>query len=206
MSLLKIQGFVSALCAKPEYRVILSEIVDEFSTSNPVYNLEFPNYGDGVECLISSSLLGLISSDDTIMLRDYFVSEEAHYLAVAYLISFAYQDKLTETSLSDLSKLMLGFSDDFDQALRRVGHVIGWGSISRALNHIHTSNQQQNDVLIALYYLMQFPDNFSDMTDELSSQSVLLLNLISNMLNKTQVTNSQAIQLTEKLQAMKANL
>ena len=45
-----------------------------------------------------------------------------------------------------------------EQALHRIGHVIGWGSESRALKHIRASGVDDDTLPVSLYYVMRYDE------------------------------------------------
>ena len=55
-----------------------------------------------------------------------------------------------------------GISDDYDQALRRVSHVQGWGDEVAAMRHIGQGWVAEEAVALALYCVLRYPDSYVD--------------------------------------------
>lgn len=66
-------------------------------------------------------------------------------------------DTPTPRILSDLLYRMQP-KPSMEQALHRIGHVIGWGSESRAIKHIRASGVDDDVLPIALYSLMRYEE------------------------------------------------
>lgn len=80
--------------------------------------------------------------------------------AAAYLVKLA----LDGVPLNDyLRRVMLftdGISDDFDAAILRIGHVLGWTNVAAACQHIAHDKQPHEIVALALYFVLRYPDDF----------------------------------------------
>lgn len=82
-------------------------------------------------------------------------------LASAYLIKLALNDVLIREYAARLMEFTTGLSDELDQAILRVGHVMGWVNEQAALNHIHKKKTDVENVALALYCVMRHPDDFA---------------------------------------------
>ncbi len=81
-------------------------------------------------------------------------------LAAAYLVKLALDGEAPASYLSRIYALTTGLSDDLEQALRRVGHVIGWGDEVAAMRHIGDGWISEEAVALALYCVMRHPDDY----------------------------------------------
>ncbi|PJF38425.1 MAG: hypothetical protein CUN54_10890, partial [Phototrophicales bacterium] len=53
-----------------------------------------------------------------------------------------------------------GISNEFHQAILRVGHVLAWGSEDYALDHIGQGWVGEEAVALALYCVLKYPDDY----------------------------------------------
>ncbi len=89
-----------------------------------------------------------------------------HRTAVAASIGAAYAVKLALDGLSVeryLPRIMAftdGISDEFDDALRRIGHVGAWANEEAALDHIGEGWIAEEAVALALYCVIRYPDDY----------------------------------------------
>lgn len=80
----------------------------------------------------------------------------------AYLVKLALDGVAPEKYLSLLHAFTEGMSDDYDRALLRVSHVLGWGDEVAAMRHIGEGWVAEEAVALALYCVMRYPDNYLD--------------------------------------------
>ena len=78
----------------------------------------------------------------------------------AYLIKLALDDVPVGQWMSKLVEFTKGVSDEFHQAILRVGHVISWGSEEYALDHIGEGWVGEEAVALALYCVLKYPDDY----------------------------------------------
>ncbi len=89
-----------------------------------------------------------------------------HRTAVAASIGAAYAVKLALDNVpvaQYLPRMMAftdGISDEFDDALRRVGHVGAWADEEAALDHIGAGWIAEEAVALALYCVIRYPDDY----------------------------------------------
>lgn len=81
-------------------------------------------------------------------------------LAAAYLVKLALDGESPAAYLTRVHTLTADLSDELDQALRRVGHVIGWGDEIAAMRHIGEGWTGEEAVALALYCVMRHPDDY----------------------------------------------
>lgn len=58
-----------------------------------------------------------------------------------------------------------GQNTSFDATLRKIGHVLGFGSASHAMRLLKTTDQDATVFTTALYCIMRYPDDFSSAID-----------------------------------------
>ena len=84
-------------------------------------------------------------------------------LALLHLKTLVAERTHPDKWLRSLMEAVGGMDEQFDQAVRRLGHVEGWGNRVAAMQHINKErtypNLARNTVLLALYCIRQFPDD-----------------------------------------------
>ncbi|MCU0511610.1 MAG: ADP-ribosylglycohydrolase family protein [Anaerolineae bacterium] len=81
-------------------------------------------------------------------------------LAGAYLVKLALDAVPPADYLARTLAFVDGISDEFDQALLRIGHVQGWGSEERALTHLGEGWTGETAIALALYCVLRYPDDY----------------------------------------------
>ena len=81
-------------------------------------------------------------------------------VAAAYLVKLALDDVLIESYMPRLYEFTTGISDEFDLAILRVGHVLGWTNEDLALDHIGQGWVGEEAVALALYCVLRYPDDY----------------------------------------------
>ena len=85
---------------------------------------------------------------------------DAASIAAAYLIKLA----LDGVHPKDFSKLVMefcdGISDEFDLAILRVNHTIGWANTDQAIKHIGEGWVGEEAVALAIYCCLKHPDDY----------------------------------------------
>ena len=90
-----------------------------------------------------------------------------HPTAVAANIGAAYAVKLALDGVpvaQYLPKIMAftdGISEEFDQAIRRIGHAGAWSDEEAAMEHIGEGWVGEEAVALALYCVIRYPDDYS---------------------------------------------
>lgn len=82
-------------------------------------------------------------------------------IAAAYAVALALEGISTAEYLPRIARFADGISEEFDQALRRVGHVGAWGDEERALAHIGEGWVGEEAVAMALYCVLRYPDDYT---------------------------------------------
>jgi len=88
-------------------------------------------------------------------------AEAAAGLGVAYLTKLALDNAPPSGYLRAVFEFAGGLNENFDAALRRVGHVLGWGDEAAALAHIGAGETDEEIVALALYCVMRYPDDLA---------------------------------------------
>lgn len=89
-----------------------------------------------------------------------------HPAAVAASIAGAYLVKLALTGehISHYMRRVMtfcdGISDEFDAAILRIGHVLGWGDEEAAMRHIGEGWVGEEAVALALYCVLRYDDDY----------------------------------------------
>lgn len=81
-------------------------------------------------------------------------------VGAAYLVKLALDGEPPDTFFPRLVALTAGMSDDYDDALRRLGQVLGWGDEVAAMRHIGQGWVGEEAVTLALYCVLRYPDNY----------------------------------------------
>lgn len=85
---------------------------------------------------------------------------KAASIAAAYMIKLALDGIHPEDWFRPVLQATGGISDDFDQAILRIGHVEGWTNKVAALQHIGEGWVGEEAVAMAFYCVRQFPDDY----------------------------------------------
>ncbi len=83
-------------------------------------------------------------------------------IGAAYLVKLALDGVEPEQYFGRLYAFTDGIAEDFDQALRRLSHVLGWGDEVAAMRHIGQGWVAEEAVALALYCVLRYPDSYVD--------------------------------------------
>lgn len=81
-------------------------------------------------------------------------------IAAAYLVKLALDGVAPEEYLRRVMVFCEGISEDFDKAMIRVSHVLGWGSETHAMRHLGEGWIAEEAVALALYCVLRYPDDY----------------------------------------------
>jgi ADP-ribosylglycohydrolase len=81
-------------------------------------------------------------------------------IGAAYLVKLALDGIPTRDYIPRLMAFTDGISEEFDDAVRRVGHVGAWGDEESALDHIGQGWTGEEAVALALYCVLRYPDDY----------------------------------------------
>jgi ADP-ribosylglycohydrolase len=114
--------------------------------------------------------IGYLYRDDDTRLREIAAASSLithrHPTAIAATVGAAFLVKLalSGTPPSEYMRRLLQFTDsmsnEFDEAIMRVGHCLGWGSEETALDHIGEGWTGEEAVALALYCVLRYPDDY----------------------------------------------
>lgn len=114
--------------------------------------------------------LGYIYQNDEVRLREVSIATSqithrhptaiAATVAAAYLVKLALDAVPISSYMSRLYEFVSGISDEFDLAILRVGHVLGWANEDLALDHIGQGWIGEEAVALALYCVLRYPDDY----------------------------------------------
>jgi ADP-ribosylglycohydrolase len=114
--------------------------------------------------------LGYIYQHDEVRLREVATATSLithrHPTAIAATVGAAYLVKLAldgvpvDTYMPRLYEFTASISDEFDLAILRVGHVLGWTNEDLALDHIGQGWVGEEAVALALYCVLRYPDDY----------------------------------------------
>ena len=114
--------------------------------------------------------IGYLYQHDEVKLREVAHSSgiitHGHPAAVAASIAGAYLVKLALDGVNPkeyMTKVMQfcdGISDEFDLAILRVGHTLGWVDEEAALRHIGQGWVGEEAIALALYCVLRYPDDY----------------------------------------------
>ena len=93
--------------------------------------------------------------------RDGFSSERVSWLAVATWVQLVKDTVPPEQYLAQLWVVCGGKEAAFDMTIRKIGHVLGWGSEIHAMRHLGTGNTDNELMTLALYCVLRYPDDFT---------------------------------------------
>ncbi len=81
-------------------------------------------------------------------------------IAGAYLVKLALDGVHPDAYLGRVQAFVGGISNDFDQAMLRLGHVLAWGSEEAALRHLGEGWVGEEAIALAMYCVMRYPDDY----------------------------------------------
>lgn len=130
---------------------VLSTYEDELVSSNNLLDFVF---------------LAYLYQDDIASLRELILScsEDSELIACRLGLMSLTKCMLDRTSyelyFSTVWKLSSGINDNHDMTIRKIGHVLGWGSETHALRHIGSGEKPQEIVTQVLYCILRHPNNY----------------------------------------------
>jgi ADP-ribosylglycohydrolase len=83
-------------------------------------------------------------------------------VGAAYLVKLALTGAHATDYLRRVAQFTDGVNDEFDAALYRIGHVLGWTDEEAALDHIGEGWVADEAVALALYCVLRYPDSYVD--------------------------------------------
>lgn len=81
-------------------------------------------------------------------------------LAAGYMVAATMQGIHVNEYVNKTMTFCDGISDVFDTTLLRIGHVLGWVDEDAALKHIGTGQSPVDTVVMALYCVLRYDDDF----------------------------------------------
>ncbi|MGB1289312.1 MAG: ADP-ribosylglycohydrolase family protein, partial [Aggregatilineales bacterium] len=127
-------------------------------------------YSKGCGSAMRVATIGYLYQHDEAKLR-----EVAHYsgiithghktaiaasIGAAYLVKLALDGVPVSEYMTRVMQFCAGISDEFDNAILRVGHVLGWGSEEKALTHLGEGWIAEEAVALSLYCVLKYPDDY----------------------------------------------
>lgn len=85
---------------------------------------------------------------------------DAGTIAAAYLVKLALDGVHPDEYLRQAMLFVDGISEEFDEAMLRVGHVLGWSDEEAATDHLGKGWTAEEAVAIAVYCVMRYPDDY----------------------------------------------
>lgn len=85
---------------------------------------------------------------------------DAAAIAAAYLIKLALDGVHPNDFVREITAFVGGISDEFDEALLKIGHVSEWTDEFAAINHIGSGWTAPDAIAMAIYCTMRHPDDF----------------------------------------------
>jgi ADP-ribosylglycohydrolase len=84
----------------------------------------------------------------------------ASAVAAAYLVKLALDGVDPSDYINRTLEVVRGMSDEMEDALLRVGHVLGWNNEREALGHLGEAWIGEEAVAMALYCVLRHPDDY----------------------------------------------
>lgn len=124
------------------------------------------NTGENTLALVSALPIGYVYQDDAPQIRATIIAHTtapdvtAARLTLAYMVKLAFDNVPPASYLPLVMPFCEGWSDDVEHALRRIGHVLAWGSQVKARAHIGSGADAASIVALTLYNIMKYPDDY----------------------------------------------
>lgn len=84
----------------------------------------------------------------------------ASRLGIVSLTKCILDNGVVEKYFSLIWNFSSGISDGYDMTIRKIGHILGWGSEAHAIRHIGTGETPQEIVTLALFSILRHPDSY----------------------------------------------
>lgn len=88
------------------------------------------------------------------------LAAQAASVAGAYLVKLALDGSAPDKMPGKVMTFCAGISEDFDYAMLKIGHVMGWGSEEHALTHLGEGWVGEEAIALALYCVLKYPDDY----------------------------------------------
>lgn len=82
-------------------------------------------------------------------------------IAGAYLVKLALDGVPADEYMRRTMTFCDGISEEFDAAILRIGHVLGWGDEEAALRHIGEGWVGDEAIALALYCVLRYPNDYA---------------------------------------------
>jgi ADP-ribosylglycohydrolase len=82
-------------------------------------------------------------------------------IGAAYAVKLALDGNPVPQYLPKIMAFTDGISEDFDQAIRRIGHAGAWTDEEAAMEHIGEGWVGEEAVALALYCVIRYPDDYA---------------------------------------------
>jgi ADP-ribosylglycohydrolase len=86
---------------------------------------------------------------------------DAAAIAAAYLIKLALDGVHPKEYSQQVMKFCSGISEEFDYAILRVNHTLGWADTDAAIRHIGEGWVGEEAVALALFCCLKYPDDYA---------------------------------------------
>lgn len=124
------------------------------------------SYFKNADSLLDFVILAYLYQYDINSLKNLIVASSEHadliasQLGIVALTHAILEKHPHEEYFSGIWDFSSGISDDYDMTIRKIGHVLGWGSESHARWHIGTGKSPQALVTHILYTILKHPNDY----------------------------------------------
>ncbi len=81
------------------------------------------------------------------------------FATITHLSYLATTETPIEAYMQHVWDTCSGQDETFDMTVRKIGHVLGWGSTRHAMRHLSESGDNAALVTLVMYCIMRYPDN-----------------------------------------------
>ncbi|MEO0598172.1 MAG: hypothetical protein AAF126_18835, partial [Chloroflexota bacterium] len=90
-------------------------------------------------------------------------SRRTSLVALAYIGYLVSQDRPLDSYFTAVWEQCAGHNFTFDQTWRKIGHVLGWGSVRHSLQHIGTDTQPSVIITQMMFCILRSDDNLDSL-------------------------------------------
>ncbi len=119
-----------------------------------------------VSNLLDCVILVYLYQDDILSLKEGVLKsseDNEHIASLLGVISLTkcILDKVpSEDYFSTMWEFSSGISDNYDMTIRKIGHVLGWGSEAHAIRHLGTGETPEEIITLCLYCMLRYPNSY----------------------------------------------
>lgn len=177
--------------------VFLEDSVTEYHLSEGVLNTlarigsldadTIINMSNLIDCVILVYLYqaGILSLKERVLNSSEDNERIASWLGVISLTKCILDKVPDKEYFSIIWEFSSGIGSDYDMTIRKIGHVLGWGSEVHAIRHLGTGETPQEVVTLCLYCLLRYPNSYHSaikVTSKIAHNNKIIAQIIGSLM------------------------